>query len=140
MMSLPKVIDKKGMDAIFSGVGIPKSVVDSQDSGVIKPESALQSRESEDISKESIVSSQDSGVIKPESVVNMSVLNQAIKQGSENPRISSWNPLVMAVLRYRNLTIPAYSMSKEISELLEIAVKERYPELSEQVKKALAKK
>ena len=70
----------------------------------------------------------------------MSILNQAIKQGSENPRISSWNPFVMAVLRYRNLTTPAYSMSKEISELLEIAVKERYPELSEQVEKALAKK
>jgi hypothetical protein len=31
-------------------------------------------------------------------------------------------------------------MSKEISELLEIAVKERYPDLSEQVEKAFAKK
>jgi len=125
-MPLPKVIDKKGMDAIFSGVG-------SKDSGVIKPESVLRSRESEDISKES-------GVGSPEYAVNMSILNQAIKQGSENPRISSWNPFVMAVLRYRNLTTPAYSMSKEISELLEIAVKRRYPELSEQVEKALAKK
>ena len=132
-MLQPKVIDKKGMDAIFSGVGTPKSGVVSQYSGVIKPESVLQSMESEDISKESVVGS-------PEYVVNMNVLNQAIKQGSENPRISSWNPFVMAVLRYRNLTTPAYSMSKEISELLEIAVKEKYPELSEQVKKTLAKK
>jgi disulfide oxidoreductase YuzD len=33
-----------------------------------------------------------------------------------------------------------HSMSKDISELLEIAIKERYPELSEQVEKALAKK
>ena len=120
MMSQPKVIDKKGMDAIFSGVGTPKSGVGSTDSGVIKPESVLQSRESEDISKES-------GLGSPESVVNMNVLNQAIKQGTENPRISSWNPFVMAVLRYRNLTTPAYSMSKEISELLETAVIERYP-------------
>lgn len=132
-MSQPKVIDKKGMDAIFSGVGTTKSGVGSKDSVVIKPESELSSTESEDISKESVVGS-------PEYVVNMSVLNQAIKQGTENPRISSWNPFVMAVLRYRNLTTPAYSMSKEISELLEIAVKERYPELSEQVEKALAKK
>jgi hypothetical protein len=132
-MPQPKVIDKKGMDAIFSGVGTPKSGVGSTDSGVIKPESVLQSKESEDISKES-------GLGSPESVVNMSVLNKAIKQGTENPRISSWNPFVMAVLRYRNLTTPAYSMSKEISELLETAVIERYPELSEQVKAALAKK
>jgi hypothetical protein len=70
----------------------------------------------------------------------MSILNQAVKQGSENPRISSWNPFVMAVLRYRNLTTPAYSMSKEISELLEVAVKEKYPELSEQVEKAITKR
>ena len=132
-MSQPKVIDKKGMDAIFSGVGTTKSGVGGKDSVVIKPESELRSTESEDISKESVVGS-------PEYVVNMSVLNQAIKQGTENPRISSWNPFVMAVLRYRNLTTPAYSMSKEISELLEIAVKERYPELSEQVEKALVKK
>ena len=132
-MSQPKVIDKKGMDAIFSGVGTTKSGVGSKDSVLIKPESELRSTESEDISKESVVGS-------PEYVVNMSVLNQAIKQGTENPRISSWNPFVMAVLRYRNLTTPAYSMSKEISELLEIAVKERYPELSEQVEKALVKK
>jgi hypothetical protein len=132
-MALPKVIDKKGMDAIFSGVGTPKSGVSSQYSGVIRPESVLQSKKSEDTSRESVVGS-------PEYVVNISILNQAIKQGSENPRISSWNPFVMAVLRYRNLTTPAYSMSKEISELLEIAVKERYPELSEQVKQALAKK
>ena len=133
MMPQPKVIDKKGMDAIFSGVGTPKSGVGSTDYGVIKPESVLQSRESEDISKES-------GLGSPESVVNMNVLKQAIKQGTENPRISSWNPFVMAVLRYRNLTTPAYSMSKEISELLETAVIERYPELSEQVKAALGKK
>jgi len=133
MMPQPKVIDKKGMNAIFSGVGTTESGVGSQDSVVIKPEFELRSTESEDISKESVVGS-------PEYVVNMNVLNQAIKQGSENPRISSWNPFVMAVLRYRNLTTPAYSMSKEISELLEIAVKERYPELSEQVEKALTKK
>jgi hypothetical protein len=125
-MPQPKVIDKKGMDAIFSGVS-------SQDSIVTKPESDLRTRESGVGSKESKV-----GII--ESGVNMDILAQAIKQGAENPRISSWNPLVMAVLRYRNLTTPAYSMSKEISELLEIAVREKYPELSEQIEKALSEK
>ena len=118
-MPQTRVIDKKGMDAIFSGVI-------SQDSGVTKPDSKL-------LTTESGESSRESGV-------NMGILAQAIKQGTENPRISSWNPLVMAVLRYKNLTTPAYSMSKEISELLEIAIKERYPDLSEQVEKAFAKK
>ena len=132
-MPQPKVIDKRGMDAIFSGVM-------SQDSGVTKPESELPTRESGVGSKESEVQIAESGVRVTESGVNVSVLAQAIKQGTENPRISSWHPLVMAVLRYRNLTTPAYSMSKEISELLEIAVRERYPELSEQVEKALSEK
>ena len=124
-----KVIDKKGMDAIFSGVISPESEV-------IKPESGLTTKES----GQSLVRSKESGVRSKESGVNIDILAQAIKQGTANPRISSWNPVVMAVLRYRNLTTPAYSMSKEISELLEIAVKERYPELSEQVEKALATK
>ena len=121
-----KVIDKKGMDAIFSGVSTPKS-------GVSTPESELETAEY-------VVTSMESGVPSPESGIDASVLDKAIKQGQENPRISSWNPMVMAVLRYRNLTIPAYSMSKEISDLLENAIRERYPELSEQVGKALAKK
>ena len=46
-MSQPKVIDKKGMDAIFSGVGTTKSGVGSKYSVVIKPESELSSTESE---------------------------------------------------------------------------------------------
>jgi hypothetical protein len=124
-MSQPKVIDKKGMEAMFSGVsttesvvGTTESLVSNRNSGVTKPDSGLNSKES--------------GVKSPKYEVrgiDMSILNQAIKQGSDNPRISSWNPSVMAVLRYKNLTTPAYSMSKEISELLEIAVKEKYPEL-----------
>jgi hypothetical protein len=132
-MPQPKVIDKKGMDAIFSGVV-------SQDSGVIKPESELHTKESDVPSKESGVGTNEYGVVITESGVNMAILTQAIKQGIENPRISSWNPLVMAVLRYRNLTTPAYSMSKEISELLESAVRERYPELTEKIEKALSEK
>jgi hypothetical protein len=126
------VIDKKGMDAIFSGLGAPDSGLRSKDSGVLRPESVPRIKESEDISSDSGVSSKEYGVGSRDSVVrriDMDALNQAIKQGSDNPRISSWNPSVMAVLRYKNLTTPAYSMSKEISELLEIAVKEKYPEL-----------
>lgn len=122
-----KVIDKKGMDAIFSGVGTPKS-------GVSTPESGLEK------STEYVVTSRESGVTSQESGIDASVLAKAIKQGHENPRISSWNPMVMSVLRYRNLTTPAYSMSKEISELLENAIREKYPELSAQIEKALSNK
>ena len=132
-MPQPKVIDKKGMDAIFSGVT-------SRYSGVAKPESELNTRESGVLSKEFEVGTTEYVVGIKESGVNMNILAKAIKQGTENPRVSSWNPLVMAVLRYKNLTTPAYSMSKEISELLEIAVREKYPELSKQIEKALSER
>lgn len=134
-MSQPKVIDKKGMDAIFSGVSIPKSGV-SADSVVTTQESRVGTPKSLDISNESGVLSREYVV----SGINMDILGHAIKQGLQNPRISSWNPLVMAVLRYRNLTIPAYSMSKEISELLEDAIRRKYPEISELVEKTLSEK
>jgi hypothetical protein len=132
-MPQPKVIDKRGMDAIFSGIT-------SRDSGVAKPESELNTRESGVLSKEFEVGTTEYVVGIKESGVNMNILAKAIKQGTENPRVSSWNPLVMAVLRYKNLTTPAYSMSKEISELLEIAVREKYPELSKQIEKALSER
>lgn len=121
-----KVIDKKGMDAIFSGVSTPKS-------GVSTPESELSITESE-------VENKESGVRSPDSGIDVDVLAKAIKQGHENPRISGWNPIVMSVLRYRNLTIPAYSMSKEISNLLENAIREKYPELTTHVEKGLLDK
>ncbi len=135
-MSQPKVIDKKGMDAIFSGVSIPKSGEMSTDSIVTTPESKLGTTQSLDISNKSGVVSKE----YEETEIDMNILNRAIKQGFQNPRISSWNPLVMAVLRYRNLTIPAYSMSKEISELLEDAIRRKYPEISELVQKTLSEK
>ena len=69
-MPQPKVIDKKGMDAIFSGVM-------SQDSGVTKPESELHTKESGVGSKESEVSITESRVGITKSGVNMDILAHA---------------------------------------------------------------
>jgi hypothetical protein len=46
----------------------------------------------------------------------------------------------MSVLRYLRKTTPEFSMSEVASNLLEDAIREKYPELSTQVERALAKK
>jgi hypothetical protein len=68
------------------------------------------------------------------------ILEQFIVQGCKDPRISTYSPLVMSVLKYLKKTIPDISMSEVASTLLEDAIRERYPEISKQEEKTLVKK
>ena len=61
----------------------------------------------------------------------------AIRDGEKNPRVVVWNPKVSVVLRVLRKTIPEFSMSEVASELLEEAVKRRYPDIWEIVEKRL---
>ena len=72
--------------------------------------------------------------------IDSQALNAAIAQGCKDPRISTYSPFVMSVLRYLRKTTPEFSMSEMASDLLENAIREKYPELSEQVEKALSEK
>ncbi|VVB65359.1 Uncharacterised protein [uncultured archaeon] len=69
--------------------------------------------------------------------VNQEILEQAIAEGLESPRISTWSPLVMSTLRYLQLTTVRFSMSREVSETLEAAFRAKYPELYERIEKEL---
>lgn len=71
---------------------------------------------------------------------NLGVISEALADAKQNPRISLWSPRSAAVLRYLRKTKPEFSISEEAGLLLEEAIKERYPELLEQMEKALAKK
>jgi len=71
---------------------------------------------------------------------NLEVISEALADAKQNPRISLWSPRSAAVLRYLRKTKPEFSISEEAGLLLEEAIKERYPDLLEQVEKALAKK
>jgi hypothetical protein len=99
-------------------------------------ESLLTNNESRDISRESLPMNRDSGIMK----IDPQALNAAISQGCKDPRISTYSPFVMSVLRYLRKTTPEFSMSEMASDLLENAIREKYPELSGQVKKALSEK
>jgi len=69
--------------------------------------------------------------------VDQEILEQAIAEGLQSPRISTWSTLVMSTLRYLQLTTARFSMSKEVSETLEAAFKEKYPELFERIEKEI---
>ena len=69
-----------------------------------------------------------------------SILDQALAEAKESPKITVFSPKVAAVLRYKQLTTIRYSFSTEARERLEQTVKDAYPELYEAVEKALAKK
>lgn len=92
-------------------------------------ESLLMSNESRDISHESGIMNIDS-----------QALNAAIAQGCKDPRISTYSPFVMSVLRYLRKTTPEFSMSEMASDLLENAIREKYPELSKQIETALSER
>ena len=144
----------RGMDALFSTE--PHKVEDISSNVEVKPQNL------EDISsnvegrtktlKESPdnvqVKTENLKVISPNSELhnvedityNLEVISEALADAKQNPRISLWSPRSAAVLRYLRKTKPEFSISEEAGLLLEEAIKERYPELLEQVEKALAKK
>ena len=110
----------------------------SQDPGLRSNESRVTSQESRLTSSEPEVLSLEKGAISHESGVmthDPKVLELAISEANGNPRISLWSPLVMAVLRYNQLTKVRYSMSKEASTVLEEAFMEKYPEICEAIKR-----
>jgi hypothetical protein len=121
-----------------------ESRIMSHESGVMNKsqnqDTEIETNESRVITHESEIMNHESLLMKHESEIDPQALDLAVVQGSKDPRISAYSPLVMSVLRYLRKTTPEFSMSEVASSLLEDAIKERYPELSEQVKAALAKK
>jgi hypothetical protein len=111
---------------------------DSRDTNhdIQNQETKVMSHESGNTNHESLLMKHDSGIMN----IDPRTLDLAISQGCKDPRISAYSPLVMSVLRYLRKTTPEFSMSEVASSLLEDAIKEKYPELSELVGKALAKK
>jgi hypothetical protein len=132
----PKVAGLKPKDIEIARVEPPNCV----ESRVSNRESRLQT-ESE--SQPIRVESEESRVKSLEPVVeslDYNVLAEAIDEANRKPKLGVYSPLAAAILRYKAITTPRYSMGSELRAVIEQALKERYPELSEQVEKALAKK
>ena len=160
--------EKSAVTTDESGVVSDESGVTSKDKGVITGKLELDNKESIVVTPELAVGSKELGVITsdrregeektPEGrmakgrqrspsvrigqtagQVNEEILEQAISEALKSPRISTWSPLVMSALRYLQLTTARFSMSREVSETLEAAFREKYPELFERIEKEIEK-
>lgn len=129
-----------------------KLELDSKESRVITPESELDSKRlgvitsdkregEENISEARVVKGRQRSpsvrIGQAAGQVNEEILEQAISEALKSPRISTWSPLVMSTLRYLQLTTARFSMSREVSETLEAAFREKYPDLLERIEKEI---
>jgi len=64
-------------------------------------------------------------------------IERAVEEALRSPRVTVHSPLTSAVMRYLKLVRPGFSISSTLRELLEEAIKERYPDEAEKVGKAL---
>ncbi len=65
------------------------------------------------------------------------VVERAVEEALRSPRVTVHSPLTSAVMRYLKLLRPGFSISSTLRELLEEAIKERYPEEFERVREVL---
>ena len=110
-----------------------------------KLESETKSVESDVISvKEEVVSDQvisedktTETLISDKLKIDKKILVKAIEEGRKNPRVVVWSLKSSIVLRILKKTIPEFSISKEASELLEEAIKKKYPEIWKLVEESI---
>jgi hypothetical protein len=120
----------KGMK---SRVNSLDSIVETEGSRINIQESKGQLGESTNVdprveSLDSIVKSLDS-----------TALEEAIKEACKKPKLGVYSPLAAAMLRYKAITTPRYSMGSELRIVIEQALKEAYPQLYDEVQKRMKK-
>jgi hypothetical protein len=113
-----------------------KSRVDSLDSGVETDESRINEAEEVDSGVEHL----ESRVMTTDSIVKSldnTALEEAIKEANKKPKLGVYSPLAAAMLRYKAITTPRYSMGSELRTVIEQALKETYPQLYDEVQKRM---
>jgi len=122
-----------------------KSRVESTDSRVETEESRVAIQESKDQQVEvervdSGAKSLDSRVKIPDSIfesLDNAALEEAINEACIKPKLGVYSPLAAAMLRYKAITTPRYSMGSELRTVIEQALKEAYPHLYDEVQKRM---
>ena len=121
------------------------TIVDTEESRVDTQESKAQLGELEKVdprvkSLDAIVETEESRVDIPDSIVKSldnTALEEAIKEASKKPKLGVYSPLAAAMLRYKAITTPRYSMGSELRIVIEQALKEAYPQLYDEVQKRM---
>jgi hypothetical protein len=67
------------------------------------------------------------------------VLKDAVKRALAQPRLAFYSPLAASVLNYRKNVIPRYSISDELANIVEAAIREKWPELAAKARRMLGR-
>ena len=121
------------------------TIVETEESRVDTQESKAQLGELEEVdprvkSLDAIVETEESRVDIPDSIVKSldnTALEEAIKEASKKPKLGVYSPLAAAMLRYKAITTPRYSMGSELRIVIEQALKAAYPQLYDEVQKRM---
>jgi hypothetical protein len=121
------------------------SIVETEESRINIQESKGQLGESKNVdprveSLDPIVETEESRVDILDSVVkslDSTALEEAIKEANKKPKLGVYSPLAAAMLRYKAITTPRYSMGSELRIVIEQALKEAYPQLYDEVQKRM---
>jgi len=132
----------KGMK---SRVNSLDSIVETEESRINIQESKGQLGESTSVgprveSLDPIVETEESRVDILDSIVkslDSTALEEAIKEACKKPKLGVYSPLAAAMLRYKAITTPRYSMGSELRIVIEQALKEAYPQLYDEVQKRM---
>jgi hypothetical protein len=66
-----------------------------------------------------------------------SSLEEAIEEAIRKPKLGVYSPVAAAVLRYKAITMPRYSMGGELRKIVEKALREAYPQLYEEAQRMM---
>ena len=121
------------------------SIVETEESRINIQESKGQLGESKNVdprveSLDPIVETEESRVNILDSIVkslDSTALEEAIKEANKKPKLGVYSPLAAAMLRYKAITTPRYSMGSELRIVIEQALKEAYPQLYDEVQKRM---
>ena len=114
------------------------SIVKTEESRVNQePKSQLNEKvDSRVESLDSIVKTEESRTSVSDPIVK-SLDNTALEEASKKPKLGVYSPLAAAMLRYKAITTPRYSMGSELRLVIEQALKEAYPQLYDEVRKRM---
>lgn len=79
-----------------------------------------------------ITESQQSSIIIPKTKdevqdINMSALEQAVREGIKYPKVTVYSPLIASFMRYKEITIPRFKLSPEAEGRMEKVLKRENP-------------
>lgn len=72
--------------------------------------------------------------------INESILKAAAEISRRQPRLAFYSPMASVILNYWKNLIPRYSMSEELSKIVENELELRWPNLSKKAKRLIRRR